>query len=223
MKRLLAILLGLLAGVPAYAADLKPLPTPFKAAPLVSSPTCQWCGLYFGASAGYGGADFIANFDDSRDLTSLSAKHSANSILGGAHIGYNYQFGSFVLGAETDISMTGIKSGANGVETTLPWLGTTRLRGGFVVVPELLVYGTGGAAYGHVKVGDLTGSNMVFTTPTVGWVLGGGAEYAISPNIVVGAEYLHADLDGPSVTNGLQTLGTRVPVDIVRGRLSYRF
>jgi outer membrane immunogenic protein len=223
MKRLLVILAALLGATPAFAADLKPLPTPFKAAPLVSSPGCQWCGLYFGVSAGYGGADFIANFDDSRDLTSLSAKHSANSLLGGAHLGYNYQFGMIVLGAETDISLTGIKDSANGVETTLPWLGTTRLRAGFLVTSDFLFYGTGGAAYGHVKVGDLTGSNMVFTTPTVGWTLGGGAEYQLASNIRIGAEYLHVDLDGPSVTNGLRTLGTRVPVDIARGRLSYSF
>src|SRR5258708_20077007 len=103
------------------AADLKPLPVPFKSAPLASSPGCQWCGLYFGASAGYGGADFIANFDGSRDLTSLSAKHSANSILCGAHLGYNYQFGPIAIGAETYISITALQSNPNTAQTTLSW------------------------------------------------------------------------------------------------------
>src|SRR5258708_4650623 len=105
MKRSLVILAVLLGSTAVYAADLHLQPKPLvKASPL--GPACQWCGIYFGISAGYGGADFIANFDDSRDLTSLSAKHSANNILGGAHVGYNYQFGGFVLGAETDISAT---------------------------------------------------------------------------------------------------------------------
>ncbi len=204
-----------------FAADLH-LPKPsVKASPL--APACPWCGLYIGADGGYGGADFIANFDDSRDLTSLSAKHSANGILGGAHIGYNYQFGMFVVGAETDVMMTGIKSTANGAETSLPWLGTTRIRAGFALNEYIMAYATGGIAYGHVKVGDLTGSNMVFTTPTVGWVAGGGLEYKITQQLGVRAEYLHVDLDGPSVTNGVQTLGTRVPVDIVRGGMSYYF
>lgn len=203
------------------AADL---PRTSLKAPLASSPACRWCGIYFGVDAGYGGADFIANFDDSRDLTSLSAKHSANSIAGGVHLGYNYQFGTFVLGAETDILATGIKSNINGTESTLPWLGTTRLRAGLLVTPDFMVYGTGGAAYGHVKVSDVaSGSGLVFTTPTVGWVLGAGAEYAISQNITIGAKYLHIDLDGPSVTNGLVTLGTRVPVDLVLGSLTYNF
>jgi len=200
------------------AADLPVKPLATKASPF--APACQWCGLYVGVNAGYGGADFIANFDDSRDLQSLTAKHSANSMLGGAHLGYDYQFGLFVIGAETDISMTGIKSTVDGVVTQLPWFGTTRLRAGLAITEYLLVYGTGGVAYGHVKSGI---GPDVFTTPAVGWVLGGGAEYALTSNLRIGAEYLHVDLDGPSVTNGFQTLGTRVPVDVVRGRLSYHF
>src|SRR5712671_1282919 len=208
---------------PVWGADLpvKPL---VKASPFTSA--CQWCGIYFGANAGYGGADFIANFDNSdplSDLKSQSVKHSANSVLGGVHLGYNYQFGPVVIGAETDFSLTGIKHSTEGIESSLPWFGTTRLRAGILPTEYLLIYGTGGVAYGHVKVGDLTGSNTVFTTPTVGWALGGGAEYALGPNIKIGAEYLHVDLDGPSVTNGIQTIGTRVPIDVVRGRLSYSF
>ncbi len=214
------LLLSTLLATPAFSADL---PLKQLKAPLTSSPTCQWCGLYFGASVGYGGADFIADFNDSdpfADFKSQSVKHSANSVIGGGHLGYNYQFGMLVVGAETDFSITGLKNTANGVETTLPWLGTTRLRGGFLVTEYLLIYGTGGVAYGHVKVGN---DAFVATTPAVGWTLGGGAEYALGPNIVIGAEYLHVDLDGPSLTVGTQTIGTRSPIDLVRGRLSYRF
>ena len=223
MKR--ALILAALLATPAFAADLPPR-LPLKA-PLAALPSCPWCGLYLGINAGYGGADFISDFNDSSpdaDIKSLSAKHSANSILGGAHIGYNYQFGSFVLGAETDFMVTGIKHNDNGIESTLPWLGTTRLRAGFLVFPDLLAYGTGGVAYGHVKVSDIgNGSGIVATTPGVGWTIGGGAEYALGPNLKIGAEYLHVDLDGPSVTNGFQTIGTRAPIDIVRGRLSFSF
>jgi outer membrane immunogenic protein len=221
----IALVGAVIAGLfPVGAADLPVLNRPRA---LVSTPGCQWCGLYFGVSGGYGGADFIENFDNSdpfSDLKSFSAKHSANSFLGGAHAGYNYQFGMLVIGAETDIAATGIKSNANGVESTLPWFGTTRLRFGLLPTPDLLIYGTGGAAYGHVRVGDVTGgSSIVTTTPAVGWALGGGLEYKLVSNITVGAEYLHVDLDGPSVTNGLQTIGSRVPVDVFRGRLSLSF
>jgi len=209
--------LAVVLGTYGHSADMRLRP---RDAPSV--PICTWCGLYLGLNAGYGGADFEANVDDSRDLQSLSVKHSANGIAGGAHIGYNYVLGNFLLGAETDISATNIKQTENGIETKLPWFGTTRLRGGFLLTEYLMVYGTGGAAYGHVKVGDTAGG-MVFTTPGVGWVVGAGAEYALTPNLLLGAEYLHVDLDGPSATIGVLTLGSRVPVDIGRARLSYKF
>src|SRR5882672_2835255 len=204
------------------AADLPVKPLVAKASPF--TPACAWCGLYFGANAGYGGADFIANFtetDPLGDFHSLSAKHSANSMVGGAHLGYNYVFGNFLVGAETDVSMTGIKSTVDGIETKLPWFGTTRLRAGLTIAEYLLIYGTGGVAYGHVKVGDAAGG-AIFTTPAVGWTIGGGIEYMLATNIVIGAEYLHVDLDGPTITTGFETIGSRVPVDLVRGRLSYK-
>lgn len=221
MRRFLLSALTLLAiagCVPAMAADL-----PHKAplAPRAAIAPCYWCGLYIGGNLGYVGADFIA--DATEPDVSFSSKHSANSILGGVQLGYNYQFGLLVLGAETDFMFTGVhKTQADGTITELPWLGTTRLRGGFLVTPDLLVYGTGGVAYGHVKAG-VSGGDVVATTPTVGWALGAGAEYAFSPTVKIGAEYLHVDLDGPSTTLGLLTIGTRVPVDIVRGRLSISF
>src|SRR5712664_2825499 len=218
MRKLL--LLTTLLATPAFAADLQPR---LKPVPLSSSPTCQWCGVYLGVNVGYGGADFIANFNDSdpfADVKSLSAKHSTKSLLGGAHIGYNYQFGMIVFGAETDISLTGLSQTSDGVETKLPWLGTTRLRAGFAINEYLLLYATGGAAYGHVKVGN---ADFIATTPTVGWTAGGGVEYKLAHNIGLGVEYLHVDLDGPSLTVGTQTIGSRVDVDIVRAKLNYYF
>src|SRR6266478_3528920 len=187
MRKLL--LATTLLATSAFGADLQV--RPLKAVAPIT--VCSWCGLYFGANAGYGGADFIANFtevDQFGDVRSLSAKHSANSVAGGAHLGYNYVFGNFLVGAETDISITGIKQTTDGVETKLPWLGTTRLRAGLTIAEYLLIYGTGGVAYGHVKVGDAAGG-AIATTPAVGWVVGAGAEYMLAQNIVIGAEYLH--------------------------------
>src|SRR5258707_1582468 len=186
------------------------------------APTCYWCGLYIGLNAGYGGADFEADVNEANDPNSLSAKHSASGVVGGGHIGYNYVLGNFLLGAETDISATTIKQTENGIETKLPWFGTTRLRGGFLLTEYLMGYGSGSVAYRHVKVGDINGG-VVITTPAIGWVVGAGVEYALTPNLLLGAEYLHVDLDGPSATAGILTIGTRVPADIGRARLSYKF
>ena len=58
---------------------------------------------------------------------------NAGGVLGGAQVGYNFQFGQFVIGAETDFQGTSISgSGTNGTltfytrpSTTMPAAPTT--------------------------------------------------------------------------------------------------
>src|ERR1700727_2738060 len=93
-------------------------------------------------------------------------------FIGGGQAGYNWQTGAFVLGVETDFDGTTLSKSFNNVGTpfidpfvarnlrndfftvngknSLTWLGTTRGRVGYVVTPDnrLMIYGTGGAAYG---------------------------------------------------------------------------
>ena len=86
----------------------------------------------------------------------------------------------------------------------LDWLGTTRVRVGYAVTPDnrLMIYGTGGIAYGggsrHFDVFDNVdgwdwngggGSNT-----RVGWTIGAGAEYAFTDHITLKGEYLYYDL-----------------------------
>jgi outer membrane immunogenic protein len=82
-------------------------------------------------------------------------------------------------------------------------LGTTRARLGFVATPDnrLMIYATGGVAYGggnsQFSVFDATHGAIFSGTPSssrVGWVIGGGAEYAVTNNITIKGEYLYADL-----------------------------
>ena len=74
----------------------------------------------------------------------------------------------------------------------LDWLGTTRGRVGFAVTPDnrLMIYGTGGVAYGggsrHFEVfdnddgWDWNGGGGSSTR--VGWTIGAGVEYAFTDN-----------------------------------------
>ncbi len=143
---------------------------------------------------------------------------NAAGFVGGGQIGFNYQLGSsIVLGAEADIQGTSMHSaGANnwvlpypspvtpgGVLLPLisnsaggmglPWFGTVRGRAGFLITPTLLVYGTGGFAYGGV-----TALNQ--TNTRTGWTAGGGLEWLFIPNWSVKAEYLYADLSSGGAT-----------------------
>jgi outer membrane immunogenic protein len=125
-----------------------------------------------------------------------------------------------VLGLETDFDLTSIENTTAGVSTKLPWFGTTRTRLGFLVNPALLLYGTGGVAYGRVEE-SVPGASV--KVPGVGWTAGAGVQYAFTPQWSIGAEYLHIELDGPSENVGGISIDTKAKTDLGRATLNYKF
>lgn len=204
MKRILlaGASLGLLAAS-ASAADLGYRRTQDFSAPVTTAlPSFVWTGFYLGANAGYAWGTNKADFP-----TPFSAKHSG--FIGGVQAGYNHQMGQVVLGVETDLNYVQnslARSFVNGLGATASlnrdngWLGTTRGRLGFTPVERLLVYGTGGLAYGNsdVSVTATSAAGARWTGKTdstkVGWTIGAGAEYAFTNNITGKAEFLYYDL-----------------------------
>jgi outer membrane immunogenic protein len=205
-------------------------------------------------------------------LATTSVPLRNDGFIGGGQIGYNFQFANnFVVGLEADFqgvgangSTTAFSQGpiagfpTNPIDQTLTstrrldWLGTVRGRLGFTITPTLLVYGTGGLAYGQTRAStSITqfvenaaalpnpySSFGSFSNTRVGWTAGGGVEWLFLPNWSVKAEYLYYDLG--SVTYGLSplqnfnTAGTLfssgAPVsrtsfrgNIVRAGLNYHF
>ena len=96
-----SLVLGL--GVSALAADLPVKAPPRKA--LVVAPY-SWTGWYIGANAGYGVGYGQGTFAFGPAFETFNAMPAG--AFGGGQLGYNYQFGSFVVGAETDIQGAGI-------------------------------------------------------------------------------------------------------------------
>jgi outer membrane immunogenic protein len=179
----------------------------------------------------------------SSTLATTSIPISNTGFIGGGQIGYNYQFNnSFVAGIEADIQ--GVASGnhtdtvvGSGVPVGFPaetitstvsaskqvdYIGTIRGRLGFLVTPTLLVFGTGGLAYGEVSAGvSIAQQNLPagsdFSAPfstfgslsnsRVGWTAGGGLEWLFWPNWSVKVEYLFYDLS--SETFALSPLTNR--------------
>ena len=147
-----------------------------------------------------------------------------SAILAGGGVGYNWQFGSIVAGVEADIQASSasrqtdtvnsptIGFAANptvGSITTsqrFNYIGTVRGRLGYTVFDNLLVYATGGLAYGEKS------SSFSFNAATVGssanpyafsvnrsktetgYVVGGGLEYMLDASWSVKAEALYYDL-----------------------------
>jgi outer membrane immunogenic protein len=88
----------------ARAADLRV----YKAPP---APSYSWSGLYWGANIGYswGAAKYEAVLTA---VGAISRSERMEGVIGGLQSGYNYQLGSWVLGFETDIQLSGQKGGA---------------------------------------------------------------------------------------------------------------
>ena len=174
-------------------------------------------------------------------LAYLPASRSgqAGGVVGGGQFGYNFQANPyFVLGAEADMHGTGVRSGggsgptlypspftAGGVlvplgpygrGTALNWFGTVRGRAGFLATPTLLIYGTGGFAYGGVSAGG-------YNATRTGWTAGGGAEWAFHPNWSAKLEYKYVDLSGGN--DGSFGYGHRrqSQYNVVTAGVNYRF
>ncbi|MBO1022854.1 porin family protein [Methylobacterium sp. SD274] len=240
-------MIGLMTGTVA-AADLprRSAPPPV----FVPVPAFSWTGFYAGVQAGYGfterqtvrtaatsvngsNADL---FIERAGIASLSSRQEG--FVAGGQAGYNYQFtpgAGLVLGIETDIAYTDLDetkrrsrgifgSGSDSAVVTttrqsLDFLGTVRGRLGYAF-DRVLVYGTGGLAYGNVNYQSAS-SLQLGGAPTLalfaggidrletGFAYGGGIEYALptesflnvfrSSAVTLKVEYLHYDLGKRSV------------------------
>jgi outer membrane immunogenic protein len=91
-----------LTAASAGAADLS---RPAYAPP--PPPVYSWTGIYWGGNVGYS----WGQSKNDRSLVNLgvtvSESQDVDGVIGGVQTGYNYQFGAWVLGLETDIQASG--------------------------------------------------------------------------------------------------------------------
>jgi outer membrane immunogenic protein len=199
----------------------------------------SWTGFRAGivGAYGWGQADISAvvqgvSEDGSADLT--------GGMIGGL-LGYDYDIGNgIVLGIVGDLSWSGLggegcirPSGVScsvsqsDMSVDLEWLGTARLRAGYAV-DDILIYGTGGVAFGGVDASInsplLNGSE---SQTSIGWTAGVGIDYRISDPVTIGLEYLYVDLgegsydfsDGGAAGHGDVDLN----MQLLRAHLQWRF
>jgi outer membrane immunogenic protein len=108
-----------------------------------------------------------------------------------------------------------VATAASGYEAKIEGFGTVRGRAGFLITDQVLLYGTGGVAYGHVEVNGnasiptaaITGAPAPYVATAgtfavakdkLGYSVGGGVEGRIFPWLLANwswkAEYLYLDL-----------------------------
>jgi len=92
------------------------------------------------------------------------------------------------------------------------YFGTVRARLGYTPIDRLLVYATGGLAFGEAK-SSFTVAAPITTPPlnvtssgksNVGWTIGGDLEYAFTDHRTAKVEYLYYDLGSKSSTLSYQ-------------------
>ena len=247
MKRIvLTAALVALGSASALAADLPPRGM-YAKAPAMAAAT-NWSGLYIGGNVGYGWGNNSTDFSflptpDVFEVNNASLRARSTGVLGGAQLGYNWQIGSLVTGLEADIQGSGIKGSARAIPTIrgtaipdptsvfsseqkLSWFGTVRGRLGLTVTPELLLYGTGGLAYGRVDAsanwfasfadeGRLVQSQAPASVSKtkVGWTAGAGAEWMFAHNWSAKLEYLYVDLGSESAIGNLTSMNPQALVE----------
>jgi outer membrane immunogenic protein len=221
MKR--SLLLGAVSALAmiasAQAADLGGMKEP-PAAP----PIWNWSGFYVGVNGGYiwdqGGVSALDQ--EYVDWWNYSDRHQAtlDGGFGGGQIGYNIQRDRLVYGVEVDIQGASLSASRNAnpwdgyatpfssanAEANLDWFGSVRGRLGLVPWGNILVYITGGWAFGgftdnmrHTYDWGYYNNNNNSNDVRSGYDLGAGVEWGVSPAWSLKVEYQFFDLGSVDV------------------------
>lgn len=208
-----------------------------------------WSGLYFGINGGYGWGNAYDSYLPN-DPASLAGVGAAKSIgqsgfnrdggLAGGQVGFNWQSNSLWLaGVEADYQWSDVGGTSQSpfhlanvgstsnlstftARSTVESFGTLRARIGALPTAALLLYGTGGLAYGELKeslnlptsaTGTTTVSGFSYSCSIgpacfsgsqsqmrLGWTAGVGAELAITTYLTFKTEVLYVHLQAPSAT-----------------------
>ena len=163
-----------------------------------------WQGLYAGLHGGYGWGEtdfscfIVSPGFVSGPCTPPDGSYDTDGVLAGAQIGYNWNLAGFLVGLESDISFSAIEGDAffGGKKPTseLDWLATLRARAGVFVTDHVLIYGTGGVAWGDWEDSFVpTETRNTWSNWQTGWTVGGGVETKVTEWVSIKAEYLYVD------------------------------
>lgn len=205
MKKQILAMTVLAAATAASAASAADLPRNNYYSQPAPGSYYNWAGWYAGGIIGYQWGD----------VPGTSTKPSG--VLGGLTGGYNWQSGQFVFGGETDLQISGADDTFAPYKFSNPWFGTLRGRVG-MAWNNILVYVTGGLAYGGLK-GE---SGALSETKThAGWTLGTGVEFGLAQQWSAKIEYLYADLSNR--TYSITGVGNGLETSFIRVGVNYRF
>ena len=188
------------AAAPAIAGGLgEPAPQPTIAAPVMAAPmapSSDWSGPYGGISLGYGDVSADPNIvgDD------------FNGLMYGVFAGYDFDFGSFVVGGELELSGSDISDDVSGIDVDS--VARAKLRAGYDA-GRFLPYITAGAA-------QLNTGGAIDESDT-GYFYGIGADYKATERMRVGVEALRHEFQDFADT------GVDLTADTISARVAFDF
>ena len=232
----------MLAGGAVSAADL---PSGRLLPPAPALPAFyDWSGVYLGGQAGYSwGSDRMKQLlTAGRMPLGVSFDVHPDSAIGGVQAGFNYQIGSFVLGVEGDVEAMRARSGFHDpsrvrsagdpgglVRVQQDWQALARARIGYAF-DRFMIYGTGGAAFTNFDYkyyNPLAGFGEGGKFSKTGWTAGGGVDYALTSNLILGVGYRYTDYGSFDYVAKSAFLGLTAEQNpsthAVRGSLAYKF
>ena len=199
LHHICALAVAALTGSAAYAADFDLQTTPPR-------PSADFTGVGLGVDAGVG--------------LGSTGGGNASGAIGGAHVGYNFQASRLVGGAEADFLTSGIKSGNLGVNSFQQnFWSSARVKTGWAF-GDLLAYGTIGWAYSTSKFSDPTGTS---NKSIKGTAYGAGAEFALTRNMFLRAEYLRYDFGAHTYVTPLSARTMSTTTNLLRVGASVHF
>jgi opacity protein-like surface antigen len=215
-----------------------------KEMPAVTEP-CNWTGLYGGLHVGFGGGKVYWRDDDFGDNEILT-NPTPTGVFGGAQLGYNRQFGNWlVLGIESEFEASDVSADQtvpHGDETEKyhvrnNWNGTVGARVGVTSFNNrLLAYAKGGVSFERWEydwlefeptVTNKFGDSEWRVAPIVGF----GLEYALNCRWSMNVEYKHLFLGDKEMSanrvdggvNELESYRYDLSQDSVQVGVNYKF
>jgi outer membrane immunogenic protein len=232
-------------------------------------PYLAWTGFYVGINGGFAWGNSSVAFaaNDPAALAGTCGGGGApkgqciNSVnfprdgaVAGGQAGFNWQVNShWLVGVEADYQWSDLDGSVNSAfrlgnvgftnmvaSQTVESFGTVRARAGVVLMPPLVLYGTGGLAFGQVRetlsvpgaaTKSLTAGGFSYSCTIgtacfagsasqtlLGWSAGAGADYAITGNLIFRTELLYVHLSAPTVTaTATAVTGATAPASIAAG------
>jgi outer membrane immunogenic protein len=191
----------------------------------------DWSGFYAGAHAG-----MAFSRSEWSILGPGSLQHTSSGVAGGAHLGWQKQWGNTVAGVE--ISYTALDADITSHTT---FLGSAVARSSEVndlllvagrlgyAQDNMLAYVKAGYASADVDFGVRIGGTAAVGSSSErdqGWTAGVGLEYAIRDNIILGVEYNYVRLSADDRVLAPTDLVARdgaIDLQSVLARVSFKF